>query len=371
MSADILRFPVPPSRLALRLEAFAQSRSVLLAIWALFLALRVAMLLLDSPPGWVNSALGFDLEAQLVASGQVDLRHVAAPGWQLVLALVYGRFGSGTVTLGLFNLACALLGGAMTLALGRRIYGNEAGARLALLLHALLPGALLAVPLALPDTFATLLVQAACWTLITRTTLYHTATAGLLLGLAAFMAPMTLLLVPLLFAIDALRRPLRGKDRLRLPGELALVFTLAALPLGAWNLLRASPTPFALDPAGSLPGALSRLRLLWLETGSPRAPVSLLERVAQGWNAGLLALLALALVVMVVRRLRDGQRWAGWWLVPYGLALCPPIWALLFAGIASPLAATMPVAGLGAGWLISVAWQALAERRGLHRPTLH
>ncbi|MCJ2184640.1 glycosyl transferase, partial [Novosphingobium sp. 1949] len=62
MSADILAFPLPPSRLAIRLERFTQGRSVLLAIWALYFALRVATLLAQagSPapvatgagPGW-------------------------------------------------------------------------------------------------------------------------------------------------------------------------------------------------------------------------------------------------------------------------------------------------------------------------------
>jgi len=68
MSAQILDFPTRPSRLALRLEWFATERSVLLAIWALYFALRVGVLLIDVTP--TSGAAPYFARAAGLASGE-------------------------------------------------------------------------------------------------------------------------------------------------------------------------------------------------------------------------------------------------------------------------------------------------------------
>ncbi|WP_277667635.1 glycosyltransferase family 39 protein [Novosphingobium lindaniclasticum] len=239
MSAQILDFPTRPSRLALRLEWFATDRSVLLAIWALYFALRVAVLLIDVAPS--SDAISYFARAADLANGlgYRDKGLATAfwpPGLPLALSVMFHQFGVSHVSLGLFNLAASMLTGLLTLALGRHIFGNEAAARGGLLLLAIYPNAIGYVPLALTEVFYTTLLLAGCWALMTRTNRWQLVGAGLIFGFATLVKAQTLVIVPLIFAIDWLRvRPVWK----RLPGLLTeglIVVAVSALVVLPWTL---------------------------------------------------------------------------------------------------------------------------------------
>lgn len=240
MSAEVIYFPTPPSRLALRLEWFSENRSVLLAIWAIFLGLRVAVLFI--PVDQTSDALWYDLRAMMLASGQGYLDNHGEPtafwppGWPIALSLVYAQFGASKVALGLFNLASALLTEALTLALGRRLFGNEAAARSGLLLLAVYPNSIGYVPLALTEVFYTLLLMAGCWILVIRDNRLQLVTAGVIFGLATLVKAQTLVVIPLIFAIDWLRVRGAWKRLPRMLGEGLIVLGVAMLTVLPWTI---------------------------------------------------------------------------------------------------------------------------------------
>ena len=438
MSAEVIRFPTPPSRMALRLEWFAQDRSVLLAIWALYLVLRVAVLFVPVEP--TSDALWYDMRAIALSSGQGYLDNAGEPtafwppGWPMALSLVYAQFGVSKVALGLFNLLSALLTGALTLALGRRIFGNEAAARMGLLLLAVYPNAIGYVPLALTEVFYTLLLMTGCWILVIRDKHLQLVTAGVILGFATLVKAQTLVVIPLVFAIDWLR--MRGVwSRLpRLLGEGLLVLGVALLTvlpwtirnhevLGEWVLVSTnggytlltgnhdaasgdySPEGPAVEslmqrtdldevardrearrlgwqwiadnPGRFLALAPKKLARLWLpdgeaewayQAGTPGyhsyAPLFRAVRyLNQAYYGALMLAFAAAFVVMLIRRQRDGQRWPGWWLLPYAIAAFPSAIAVVFSGQSRFHYPVMPFVCMTVGWLAIAGWQAWSERR--------
>ena len=157
MNAKVIHFPTRPTRLSLRLDWFATDRSVLLGIWALYFALRAAVLLIDVVPS--SDAEWYYLRAASLAAGHGYLDNAGQPtafwpaGWPIALSLVFSRFGTSLVALGLFNLAGSMLIGLATLVLGRRLFGSEGAARAGLLLLAVYPNAIGYVPLALTEVF--------------------------------------------------------------------------------------------------------------------------------------------------------------------------------------------------------------------------
>lgn len=240
MDAQVIRFPSPPSRLSLRLDRFAQDPSVLLAIWAIYFALRVAVLFIDVVP--TSDADWYYSQAAALAAGKGYLGSNGEPsafwppGWPMALSLAFSRFGASPVVLGLFNLTSAMIIGLMTLLLGRRLFGSEAAARAGLLLLAIYPNAIGYVPLALTEVFYTALLMLGCWAIVARQHKGQLAGAGLIFGFATLVKAQTLIVVPLLFAIDWLRE--RAIWR-RLPGLLAaglLVLAIAALTVLPWTL---------------------------------------------------------------------------------------------------------------------------------------
>lgn len=438
MSADVIRFPVPPSRLALKLERFAEDRSVLLAIWALYFALRVAVLFLDVAP--TSDAAWYHDRAVMLAAGQGYLDDTGAPtafwpaGWSLVLSLAYSRLGTAPVVLGLFNLASSIVIAAFTLALGRRLYGNEAAARAGLLLLAIYPNAIGYVPLALTEVFYTALMMLGIWLLVARTSSWHLVSAGLVFGLATLVKAQTPVLIPLVFAIDWLRKPSTWPRFGRLVTEGLLVLGVTLLAISPWTLrnyieLHAfvpvstnggftlltgnhdqatgdySPeTPVVetlmkrtdldevardrqarrlglewieANPEKFLALAPKKLMRLWLPDGEAEwayqsgAPgyvrFEMLFRavryVNQAYYGALMAAFALAFFMLAARRWRNGQRWIGWWLLPYGLALYPTLICVVFSGQSRFHYPVMPFVCMTAGWLVAVLWQELAERR--------
>ncbi|EIZ79178.1 glycosyl transferase family protein [Novosphingobium sp. Rr 2-17] len=449
MNARVIRFPTRPSRLALRLEWFATERSVLLAIWALYFALRVLVLLIDVAP--TSDAQWYVLRAASLASGHGYLDNAGAPtafwppGWPIALSLAFAQFGASQVTLGLFNLAFSLLIGATTLALGRRLFGSEGAARATLLLLAVYPNAIGYIPLGLTEVFYTALLLAGCWVIVARTSRWHLVTAGLLFGFATLVKAQTLVIVPLLFAIDWLRvgNMWQRLPRLVVDGLIVMAIAgLAVLPwsvrnqaqLGHWvtvstnggyTLLTGNHdtatgdyTPDAPVVKGLMarPGMdevardaeARRLGLEWIKAhpdrflklipkklirlwlpdgeaewayqgGAPSYPrFEIAYRAVRVLNQGYYVLLMLAFAAafpaMIVRRRRDGQRWIGWWLLPYGVALYPTLICVVFSGQSRFHYPVMPFVCMAAGWLVIAALGRLSERpnhRAGPRPTLH
>ncbi|KQM21908.1 glycosyltransferase family 39 protein [Novosphingobium sp. Leaf2] len=444
MSAKVIHFPARPSRLALKLEWFATDRSVLLGIWALYFALRAVVLLIDVAP--ISDAEWYFARAASLAAGNGYLDNSGAPtafwppGWPIALSLVFSQFGVSTVSLGLFNLVSAMLIGVMTLALGRRLFGSEGAARAGLLALAVYPNAIGYVPLALTEVFYTALLMAGCWAVVTRTNRWQLVGAGLLFGLATLVKAQTLVVVPLLFAIDCMRA---GNLWQRLPRLLVdglIVVAVAGLAVVPWSIRNHAQlghwvavstnggytlltgnhdtatgdyTPDApvvkalmakprLDEvtrdaqarqlgmawitqhpdrfARLIPKKLARL---WLPDGEAEwayqggapgyARFALVYRGARALNQGYYALLMLAFgaafFVMIARRRRDGQRWIGWWLLPYGIALYPTLICVVFSGQSRFHYPVMPWVCMTAGWLIVTSLGRISERRA--KPTLH
>ncbi|MFC0205136.1 ArnT family glycosyltransferase [Novosphingobium soli] len=445
MSAKVIRFPTRPTRLALRLEWFATDRSVLLGIWALYFALRVAVLTIDVAP--TSDAEWYYLRAASLAAGRGYLDNAGAPtafwppGWPIALGLVFARFGASTVSLGIFNLVSAMLIGATTLALGRRLFGSEGAARAGLLLLAVYPNAIGYVPLALTEVFYTALLMAGCWVLVARTSRWHLVGAGLLFGIATLVKAQTLVVVPLVFAIAWLRAGDLWRRLPRLVGEGLLVLAIAALTVLPWSIRNQAQlghwvavstnggytlltgnhdtatgdyTPDApvvealmarpgLDevardaearrlglawirdhPGRFLALAPKKLMRLWLPDGEAEwayqggapgydrfAPAYRAVRLLnQAFYGALMLGFAVAFPAMIARRRRDGQRWIGWWLLPYGIALYPTLICLVFSGQSRFHYPVMPWVCMTAGWLLVTLLGRAGERRA-PAPTLH
>lgn len=222
------------------IERFATSPRALLAIWAVFIALRLAVLLIPVTP--TSDAEWYVLRAIGLAAGHGYLDNDGAPtafwpaGWPMAMSVLFRVTGHSLIALGLFNLVCSIATGYLALLLGRRLFGSEAAARLGLLLFAVYPNAIGYVPLALTEVFYTALLLLGCWLVIARRSLLWLVAAGVVFGFATLVKAQTLVMVPLLFAIDWLRT---GDVWRRLPalvGQGALVLAMAALTVMPWTM---------------------------------------------------------------------------------------------------------------------------------------
>ncbi|MCJ1961709.1 hypothetical protein [Novosphingobium mangrovi (ex Hu et al. 2023)] len=343
MSAEIIHFPTQPTRAARRLEWFAQQRSVLLAIGALYFGLRVGALFFDIavPP---EAQWHHETALALAVGGG----YFAAPGdpaiftpigWPMVLSLAYARFGASAVTLGLFNLANALAIGGLTLALGRRLFANEAAARSGLLLLAISPLAVTSVPLAGPGLFLTALVLSGCWLVVVRTNRWHLVSAGLVFALAALTEPASLLVPALVFVLDALRAPFTWRRFGGVLGEGVLVLGIALLATTPWTW-RYLDHPEAF--LARVPAAVNLGEIL-----------TRLGTAQLAWSALILAASASALMVALLQR-----RGPGWWILPYAVLL-----GAALAPAPNLLAAALTLLCLPAGGFTIWCWQRIAERR--------
>lgn len=222
------------------IERFATSPRALLAIWAIFIGLRLAVLLIPVAPS--SDAEWYVLRAVGLASGQGYLDNSGAPtafwpaGWPMAMSVLFRLTGPSLLALGLFNLASAVLSGYLALLLGRRLFDSEAAARLGLLLFAIYPNAIGYVPLALTEVFYTTLLLIGCWLVIARRSVLWLVAAGVVFGFATLVKAQTLIMVPLLFAIDWLRE---GEVWRRLPnviGRGVLVLACAGLVVAPWAM---------------------------------------------------------------------------------------------------------------------------------------
>jgi 4-amino-4-deoxy-L-arabinose transferase-like glycosyltransferase len=230
---------IPRAR-PLLFDRFATSPRALLAIWAVFIALRLAVLLIPVAPS--SDAEWYVLRAIGLAAGHGYLDNSGAPtafwpaGWPMAMSVLFRLTGPSLIALGLFNLACSILTGWLALLLGRRLFGNEAAARLGLLLFAIYPNAIGYVPLALTEVFYTALLLLGCSLVIARRSALWLLAAGVVFGFATLVKAQTLVMVPLLFAIDWLRTGDVWRRLPRLVGQGALVLGMAALTVLPWTV---------------------------------------------------------------------------------------------------------------------------------------
>jgi len=219
---------------------FTASRSALIALFALFAALRAAAILLDVTPtsdaDWYYKRAA-DLAAGL---GYVSINGAPTaywpPGWPMAMSVAFRVLGTSTLTVGLLNLASAVLAGWLTYDLARRLFGSELSGRLALLLLAVYPNSILYVPLALTEVFYTTLLLAGCWLLIARKGALRLVFAGLVFGLATLVKAQTLVVIPLICLIGLLRD---GNVVRRTPGVIArgaFIIAVAALIVAPWTI---------------------------------------------------------------------------------------------------------------------------------------
>lgn len=223
-----------------RLHAFATSRGALLALFALFAALRAAAILLDVTP--TSDADWYYKRAADLAAGlgylSINGEPTAywPPGWPMAMSVAFRVLGTSTVTLGLLNLVSAVLAGWLTYDLARRLFGTELAGRLALLLLAVYPNSILYVPLALTEVFYTTLLLAGCWLLIARKGALRLVFAGLVFGVATLVKAQTLVVIPLICLIGLLRD---GNVIRRTPGVAArgaFIIAVAALVVAPWTI---------------------------------------------------------------------------------------------------------------------------------------
>lgn len=219
---------------------FAASRGAVVALFALFIALRAAAILLDVTP--TSDADWYYRRAADLAAGLGYLSINGAPtaywppGWPMAMSVAFRVLGASTVTVGLLNLASAALAGWLTYDLARKLFGSELAGRIALLLLAVYPNSILYVPLALTEVFYTALLLAGCWLLIARKGALRLVFAGLVFGLATLVKAQTLVVIPLICLIGLLRD---GNVVRRTPGVVArgaFIIAVAAMVVAPWTI---------------------------------------------------------------------------------------------------------------------------------------
>jgi hypothetical protein len=218
----------------------ATSRGALIALFALFTVLRAAAILMDVAPS--SDAAWYYSRADMLARGLGYLGDHGEPtaywppGWPLALAQAFRLLGTSTLTVGLFNLVCAVVAAWLTYDLARQLFGSELGARIAVFLLAVYPNSILYVPLALTEVFYTTLLLAGCWLLIARKGAGRLAIAGFVFGVATLVKAQTLVVVPLVCLIGLLRD---GQIVSRTPGVIArgaFIIACAALIVAPWTI---------------------------------------------------------------------------------------------------------------------------------------
>ena len=219
---------------------FATSRGALYVLFAVFAALRAAAILLDVTP--TSDADWYYTRAAMLAQGLGYIGNNGLPtaywppGWPMAMSLAFRALGTSVVTVGLLNLASAVLAGWLTYDLARRLFGSELAGRIALLLLAVYPNSILYVPLALTEVFYTTLLLAGCWLLIARKGALRLVFAGLVFGIATLVKAQTLVVIPLICLIGLLRD---GQIVRRTPGVIArgaFIIVVAAMVVAPWTM---------------------------------------------------------------------------------------------------------------------------------------
>lgn len=227
-------------RLSRSLAWVATSRNALLALFGVFIALRLLAIACMVEPS--SDAAWYFSRADMLARGlgyQGDHGEPTAywpPGWPLTLSVLFRVTGASVLAVGLLNLATSVVGGWLTLDLGRKLFGSEGAGRLGLALLAVYPNAILYVPLALTEVFYTTLLLAGCWLLIVKKGAGRIVIAGLVFGLATLVKAQTMVVVPLIFAIGLWREDDVWRRFPGIVGRFAILMAAAALAVAPWTL---------------------------------------------------------------------------------------------------------------------------------------
>lgn len=227
--------------ISLLLSKFIATPSALAAIWVVFLLPRALILMLPVAPTsdaewYVLRAIGMAFD--LGYDGNNGAPTAFWPvGWPMALSVLFRIVEPSAIAIGLFNFGSAALGGWLTLLLGRRLFGSETTARIGLLLLAVYPNAIGYVPLALNEVFYSTLLLLFAWMVVIggRSAIWLVATA-LVFGFATLVKPQTLVLLPVFFAIDWLRK---GDVWQRLPHVVArgaLILALGGMVIAPWAI---------------------------------------------------------------------------------------------------------------------------------------
>jgi 4-amino-4-deoxy-L-arabinose transferase-like glycosyltransferase len=280
--------------------------------WAWPLLLSVGGLVLRLVPWLRNYPLHRDEAlygywARLIASGQDSFLltpWVDKPPLVLyLLAASLKAAGVSEAALRLPGMVAGLLLVPFTYGLAQRIYGPAAG-RLAALLVAVSPFAILFAATAFTDPWLTLWLAAAAWAAAARRPFW----AGLSLGLAVASKQQGVLGIPLVLALMAVEGQGRAGWRLlRGLGRALFGFLLIFGPLTWWDSLRWSNRPSFWER--------SLATYAVLKLAPPAIWPERLGRWAEQWSylfgTPLLSGLALAAVILVAAR-GGRQFWDGW-----------------------------------------------------------
>jgi hypothetical protein len=207
-------------------------------LMALFILVRLLVATIDVAPvsdaRWYFSRAS-DLAAGLGYSEDGVPTAYWPPGWPLALSVLFMVFRSSIAVVKCFNLACAILIAWLTLDLGRRLFRSELAGRASLLLLAVYPNSIGYVPLALTEVFYTTLLLGGTWLLVAKQSAARMLAAGLVFGFSMLVKAQSLMVVPMIFAIDALREGLMVAHLTRAALRCAVVLIIALMVVAPWT----------------------------------------------------------------------------------------------------------------------------------------
>jgi hypothetical protein len=157
------------------------------------------------------------------------------PGWPMTLAVLFKLFGSSLLVAQIFNLACSVGSAWFTLDLGRRLFHSEIAGRAGLLLLAIYPNSIGYVPLVMTEVFYTMLLLAGCWLLVVYRSTSARIFAGLVFGVATLVKAQSMLVIPIIFGIEALREQFELKTAITASIKATFVIAIAFLVVLPWS----------------------------------------------------------------------------------------------------------------------------------------
>jgi 4-amino-4-deoxy-L-arabinose transferase-like glycosyltransferase len=177
-------------------------------LFTIYLLPRVFVMFLDTQPfsdaGWYFNRAVALASGQGYTEGGVPTAYWP-PGWPWVMSLLLRIFGTSLLPIQMFNIACSLAIGWLTLDLGRKLFNSELAGRGALLLLGIYPNSIAYIPLLWNEVFYTTLLLAGCWILLHSGRRRTLVLGGGIFGIATMVKPQSLVIIPFVFAIDFLR----------------------------------------------------------------------------------------------------------------------------------------------------------------------
>lgn len=204
---------------------------LLAVVFATLIGLRVAALVTLPAPVTADWLRYHEIALDIASNGpRFD---VVPTGFPVVLALVYGVFGTDPVKGQVLQVVVAAATGILLYALTRRIWNDRVGL-VAMLLYAIAPSQILMGTVLASEPLYTLLVVALAATVILWPGLAGAIAAGALLGLSQYVRATSLAFLPavvfMAWWLDARKRALTRA------ALLVGCFALVLLPVLLWNL---------------------------------------------------------------------------------------------------------------------------------------